>query len=71
MIKPYCTQNAGDCSTCSLVNYGRDCKNVSIRGGHREGAGRKPTGRKRHQIYVTDSEYVKIKELIDSMRALQ
>ena len=26
----YCTQNNGDCSTCSLVNYGRDCKNNPI-----------------------------------------
>ena len=23
----YCTQNEGDCNTCSLVNYGRDCHN--------------------------------------------
>ena len=23
----YCTQNNGDCPTCSLVNYGRDCMN--------------------------------------------
>jgi hypothetical protein len=27
MTKDYCTQNAGDCLTCSLVNYGRDCQN--------------------------------------------
>ena len=25
--KLYCTQNNGDCPTCSLVNYGRDCMN--------------------------------------------
>ena len=25
--KPYCTQNGGDCRTCSLTNYGRDCAN--------------------------------------------
>ena len=25
--KDYCTQNDGDCDTCSLVNYGRDCQN--------------------------------------------
>ena len=30
MAKDYCTQNAGDCQTCSLVNYGRDCMNNSI-----------------------------------------
>lgn len=29
-MKPYCTQNDGDCSTCSLVNYGRDCMNQPI-----------------------------------------
>jgi hypothetical protein len=27
MKKEYCTQNNGDCQTCSLVNYGRDCRN--------------------------------------------
>jgi len=27
-MKPdYCVQNEGDCKTCSLVNYGRDCQN--------------------------------------------
>jgi hypothetical protein len=29
-MKSYCTQNNGDCSTCSLVNYGRDCRNVPL-----------------------------------------
>jgi hypothetical protein len=28
--KSYCTQNNGDCSTCSLVNYGRDCNNNPV-----------------------------------------
>lgn len=26
----YCTQNDGDCETCSLVNYGLDCHNNPI-----------------------------------------
>jgi hypothetical protein len=26
----YCTQNDGNCETCSLVNYGRDCQNIPI-----------------------------------------
>jgi hypothetical protein len=26
----YCTQNAGDCLTCALSSYGRDCKNIKI-----------------------------------------
>jgi hypothetical protein len=30
MKKPYCTQNNGDCFTCSLVNYGMDCANNPI-----------------------------------------
>lgn len=29
-MKSYCTQNKGDCSTCSLVNYGRDCRNQPL-----------------------------------------
>ena len=28
--KGYCTQNNGDCETCSLLNYGRDCHNNMI-----------------------------------------
>lgn len=28
--RDYCTQNDGDCQTCSLVNYGRDCRNNPI-----------------------------------------
>ena len=42
-MKEYCTQNNGDCSTCSLVNYGRDCQNNPLLVGKREGAGRKPS----------------------------
>lgn len=30
MRKAYCTQNKGDCTTCSLVNYGMDCANNPI-----------------------------------------
>jgi len=30
MAKEYCTQNDGDCETCSLVNYGRDCANQVV-----------------------------------------
>ena len=29
-MKDYCTQNKGDCQTCSLSNYGRDCQNNKI-----------------------------------------
>jgi len=29
-MKDYCTQNDGKCDTCSLVNYGRDCRNNKI-----------------------------------------
>ena len=68
-MKPdYCTQNDGKCKTCSLVNYGMDCQNNYIHGGYRPGAGRKPTGRKRKFIYLTDDEYEKVKELLDTLR---
>lgn len=30
MKKGYCTQNNGYCQTCSLVNYGLDCRNNPI-----------------------------------------
>lgn len=29
-LQSYCVQNDGDCSTCSLVNYGKDCHNNKI-----------------------------------------
>ena len=29
-MKSYCTQNNGDCTTCSLVNYGMDCTNNPV-----------------------------------------
>lgn len=29
-MKPWCTQNNGDCWTCSLVSYGRDCENNPV-----------------------------------------
>ena len=44
---------------------------VSGWGGNRPGAGRKPTGRKRQQIYVTDEEFTKIKEFIDQLRSIE
>ena len=28
MTPEYCTQNNGDCVSCSLANYGRDCTNT-------------------------------------------
>ena len=31
-MKTYCTQNNGDCTTCSLVNYGLDCTNHQLTG---------------------------------------
>jgi hypothetical protein len=31
MIKDYCTQNNGNCETCSLASYGRDCMNNPIK----------------------------------------
>ena len=68
MAKSYCTQNNGDCSTCSLVNYNRDCYNNPIHGGKREGAGRKPTGRKQRSIWLDDDEFMKTKEFVKRLR---
>ena len=28
--RTYCTQNDGDCLSCSLSNYGRDCRNLLL-----------------------------------------
>jgi hypothetical protein len=67
-MKSYCTQNNGDCNSCSLVNYGKDCYNNPIWGGRREGAGRPSTGRKKHQFYITDAEAEQFKQLLDNLR---
>jgi len=29
-VPEYCTQNNGECQSCSLVNYGRDCQNEVV-----------------------------------------
>jgi hypothetical protein len=68
MVKSYCTQNNGDCSTCSLTSYNRDCQNNPIHGGPRPGAGRKPTGRKQRSIWLTDEEYEKVKEFVKELK---
>ncbi len=68
MKKPYCTQNNGDCSTCSLVNYNRDCQNVPLWGGIREGAGRPSTGRKRQSFYITDEENEQLRKYLEELR---
>jgi hypothetical protein len=39
------------------------------RGGKREGAGRKPSGKKKRNYYVTDQEHEAIKKLIAQLRA--
>jgi len=67
-MKDYCTQNEGDCSTCSLVSYNKDCQNNPVHGGSRPGAGRKLTGRKKLMVYVTDEEAERIREFIETMR---
>lgn len=67
-MKEYCIQNNGDCTTCSLVNYNRDCQNNPIWGGKRQGAGRPDLGRKRRQYYLTDKEHEEVKKFIDSLR---
>lgn len=63
-MKPYCTQNQGDCETCALVNYGLDCRNNPVgKGGAGRGQGRKPSPdpRKIRSIAATDGEWKEIK----------
>lgn len=38
------------------------------RGGKREGAGRKPSGKKKRNYYVTDREHEEIRKLIEQLR---
>ena len=38
------------------------------RGGKREGAGRKPSGKKKRNYYVTEEEHEAVKKLIKQMR---
>ena len=70
--KPYCTQNAGDCTTCSLVNYGMDCHNNPVgRGGKGRGQGRKkvvPPDATRRNIWLNDAEYDAAMEVVNKMR---
>lgn len=68
-MKTYCTQNLENCSACSLTNYGLDCRNNPVgKGGAGRGQGRKSTGRKTHNYYVTPEEDKKIKEYIKKLR---
>ena len=72
--KLYCTQNDGDCKSCSLVNYGRDCMNNTLHGGSRPGAGAKkqaPEDAKRRTFLLTDSEHKKVMEYIKNMRTAE
>lgn len=45
-MRKYCTQNNGECATCSLANYGRDCHNNPI----------SPIAYARHQAGLTQQE---------------
>ena len=70
-MKPYCTQNNGNCKTCSLVNYNRDCHNNSLHGGKRPGAGAKkqaPADARRRMFLLTDTERDKVSEYIKQLR---
>lgn len=56
-MKSYCTQNEGDCTTCSLVNYNRDCHNNPIKKNQRAVAVRlDPDTHKRFSIKLIQDE---------------
>ena len=38
------------------------------RGGKREGSGRKPSGKRKRNYYITDQEHEEIKKLIEQIR---
>jgi hypothetical protein len=42
--------------------------NNPIWGGRREGAGRKPSGKRKRTFYITDEEYSKLKKYLQSLR---
>jgi len=42
--------------------------NNPIWGGKRPGAGRPSTGRKKRNFYITDDEFEKMKEYLDTLR---
>lgn len=67
-MKDYCTQNNGDCSTCSLVNYNRDCQNNPLHGGSRPGSGRPAVEDKKiaRSIKFSDPEWETVKEKASS-----
>lgn len=71
--KPYCTQNNGDCKTCSLGSYGLDCQNNLVgRGGPGRGQGPRkqaPADATRRNILMTDTEETVVRELLKKMRS--
>jgi len=73
MKKDYCTQNNGNCSTCSLSSYNRDCQNNPIQGGKREGAGNKPIENPLpvQSIRCTKEEKVLVKAFLKNLRSVE
>ena len=62
-MKAYCTQNTGDCRTCSLSSYGRDCRNNRIE---------EPTGAKlTEDTFRTYMNAVKVLETADYLAGYQ
>lgn len=55
-------------STPNTISFKGVEMNKDNRGGKREGAGRKPSGKKKRNYYVTDQEHEEIKKLIVKMR---
>lgn len=55
-IKDYCTQNAGDCSSCSLTNYNRDFQNNPLTKNEPDGFNDQPEG-------LSFLDYLKAREI--------
>lgn len=67
-MKEYCTQHNGECESCSLANYGKDCQNYPLWGGARTGSGRKPSGRKKVQLWITTEEELYLRIHLEKLR---
>ena len=61
-MKNYCTQNEGDCKTCSLTNYNRDCCNNPLTEDEKESKeenGNPPGRAKKEAVMQIEVEYEK------------
>jgi hypothetical protein len=66
----YMPENVGktDKKLTDEVTAACTCHYSKTWGGKRPNSGRPSTGRKKHILYITDEEYLKVKQLIEQLR---